>query len=236
MTTKNRLKTGPLVLVAMAMPSTGFAQAAPGGGSVLAPLIEAVMPAIIASFGSSSVAMTLYNYRHKVATTYRDIYTSNSWEVQATQTGQTIYWRANYRMGPGYENFQSTSSSAPFTISMGGATGDIPFGMRRQNCSMPYTKPDGSQGTYSVDVTSDITFKLDHKYVQKPWFPSSEVEVKINCINWVNERESCVDRPGLSDRSFLRKIGTSGPTYVSIPGSELVNLSHGPNSGLGITW
>lgn len=236
MTTKNRLKTVPLVLVALAMPSTGFAQAAPGGGSVLVPLIEAVMPAIIASFGSSSVAMTLHKYRHTVTTTYRDIFTSNDWTLLTLPDQRVSYWRLNYRMGPGYENFQSDSSSAPFTISMGGSAGDIPFGMRRQKCSMPYTKPDGSQGTYGVDVTSDITFKLDHKYVQKPWFPSSDLEVKINCINWVNERESCVDRPGLSDKSFLRKIATSGPTYVSIPGSEVVNLSHGPNSGLGIIW
>ena len=236
MPTKNRSKSVALVLVALIVPSGGLAEPAPGAGAILAPLIEAVMPAIIGSFGSSSVAMTLYNYRNKVATTYREIYTSNSWEIQAMQNGQASYWRSNFRMGPGYENFQSDSSSAPFTISMGGATGDVPFGMRRQKCSMPYTKPDGSQGTYSVDVTSDITFKLEHKYVQKPLFPSSDIGVKINCINWVNERESCIDRPGLSDKSFLRKISTSGASYASIPGSEVVNLSHGPNSGLGIIW
>jgi hypothetical protein len=236
MTTKNQLRTVPLVFVALAMPSTGFAQAAPGGGSVLAPLIEAVMPAIIASFGSSSVAMTLHKYRHTVTTTYRDIFTSNDWTLLTLPDKQVSYWRLNYRMGPGYENFQSDSSSAPFTISMGGSAGDIPFGMRRQKCSMPYTKPDGSQGTYSVDVISDVTFKFEHKYVQKPWFPSGDLDVNINCINWVNERESCVDRPGFSDKSFLRKIATSGASYASIPGSEVVNLSHGPNSGLGIIW
>ena len=236
MPTKNRSKSVALVLVALIVPSGGLAEPAPGAGAILAPLIEAVMPAVIGSFGSSSVVMTLHKYRHTVTTTYRDIFTSNDWTLQALPDKQVSYWRLNYRMGPGYENFQSDSSSAPFTISMGGSTGDVPFGMRRQKCSMPYTKPNGSQGAYSVDITSDITFKFEHKYVQKPLFSSSDLEVKINCINWVNERESCVDRPGLSDKSFLRKIATSGASYASIPGSEVVNLSHGPNSGLGIIW
>ena len=52
--------------------------------------------------------------------------------------------------------------------------------------------------------------------------PTSDLEIKINCINWVNERESCVDRPGLSDKSFLRKIATSGASYASI---------HSPGAG-----
>ena len=231
--------TKHLVLIALSASLAVSAEtAAPSPWPALA---ESVIPAIPAILGSVSISMDLHRYYHCTTTLYRGIKSLTICDTQAVgmtanSAGTQIYKR-NYRMsGPNLENPLNITDTSPFTISIGGNDGDVPFEIRKQYCSMPTTKWNGSPDIFVKTTESQAVFRIVHRYTTAPMYKSPFTNVSINTLNWQKERQGCEDVGGTMSYSFDRPISNNATTYTGVGSPDIVNMRHAVGSGLGITW
>ena len=223
------------VVAAMAfpisIPLTPTCRAADGGtaGAVVEGLSALVAP-IVASLGSADVTMELYRYDYKATTSYRGVNSASTWVAQTDNLGKVLYTRRNVMTG--VESSINTVSHDPFTVSIGGSEGDIPFSLRSHQCIMPLQNGE----FFTATTDSRITFKTTHRYKVNPAVMSTTTTTKITCTLWHNDRSSCGAVYGSRTETFYCDIANNGISYPSIPNSNPVNLTHGSGSGLGITW
>ena len=123
----------------------------------------------------------------------------------------------------------------PFTISQGGTEGDIPFAVRKHKCEMnlgTYWSPD----IYRTTTDAKITFQIVHKYTTNPYLMDPFTWATINCTSWNRERSSCSEVSGTVTERFRCQDANNGTSYATLPNDNQANISHGGNSGIGITW
>ena len=156
--------------------------------------------------------------------------------MTALSSGTVNYKKVSRMSGPGLENPLNTTDASPFTISIGGSDGDVPFELRRHFCSMPTTTINGSPDVFETSTESEAVFRINHRYTTNPLVMSTTTSASINCINWQKERSSCADLNGPMSYSFDVTLVNNGTTYQGIPGPIKVNMRHATGSGIGLTW
>ena len=154
------------------------------------------------------------------------------------QSSGTVVYKTHTRMsGTGLENPVNITDTSPFTISIGGSDGDVPFELRNQFCSMPTTTINGSPDIFETSTKAEAVYRIIHRYTTNPWFKSKTTDVSINTLNWQKERQGCelVVR-GTMSPSFYRTITNNATTYTGIGSPDIVNMRHDVGSGIGLTW
>ena len=203
------------------------------GKGIAGPVVDglsSLVPPIVAAFGSAKVTMELYLYEYKYTTSYRGINSSTRYLAEVKNNGQTSYTKKLQMSG--VDNPVNITKFDPFSISVGGSEGDIPFSVRVHNC----VSQEGNGGFFSATTDAKITFKVTHRYKVNPAYMSPVTDAKITCSNWDRERLNCGEVSGISTETFICPIANNGISYPTIPNGSPVNLTHRSGAGLGITW
>lgn len=191
---------------------------------------KALIPSIVASFGSASITLDLYKYRYTTTTKYRGVDSSTSWIAEIDASGSQKFRKILIMTG--VDNPLNTTNTTPFSISFGGSDGDIPFCVRQHRCDLISQNFD----LFTSTTEALITFRIAHKYTSNPAMMSYYTSASINCIGWNLERKSCEPVTGKVNESIPAIVANNGISYATIPNGKLLNISHGLNSGIGITW
>ena len=203
------------------------------GKGIAGPVVDglsSLVPPVVAAFGAAEVAMELHTYEYKYTTSYRGVNSSTRYLAEVNNNGKTSYTKKLQMSG--VDNPINITTSDPFSISVGGSEGDIPFSVRVHNCVMPM----GNGEFFSATTNAKITFKVTHRYKVNPAYMSPVTDVKITCSSWDRERFNCGEVSGISTEIFVCPIANNGISYPTIPNGSPVNLTHRGGAGLGITW
>jgi hypothetical protein len=206
---------------------------AESSGGIAGPIadgLSALVPPIVAAFGSADVTMELYRYEYKTTTSYRGVNSAATWVAKVSNTGTTSY--STHLEMSGIDSKLDTISTAPFSIRMGSPEGDVPFSLRSHKCVMPF----GEGEFFTATTDAKITFKTTHRYKTNPAFMALSTDAKIYCSEWTRERSNCGEVSGRESRLFICPIVNNGISFPSIPNGQQVNLTHLEGAGLGITW
>ena len=129
--------------------------------------------------------MEASKYEHVATTYYRGtmgktihLYECNSNGVESFRTTQTM---------TGVDNPVSYTDTTPFTFSVGGSTGDVPFEIRRRLCVMQL----GASDYYTNKVTASVTFRVKREYVSNPAYISPYTYGKIAFTQWDLQPYAC---------------------------------------------
>ena len=151
-----------LVLLLLSSRSLPPCLAEGGTGAAIAKGLSDVIPLIVRAFGNAEITAVPVGYKYSQKTTYRGVTGLTSYELSVDAVGNPKYTRMSEMTG--VDNPATITSAAPFTISMGGLPGDVPFAIRKHKCEM--SMGDGS--VFLVTTDAKITYKVYHKYTANP--------------------------------------------------------------------
>lgn len=205
-----------------------------GGGGTIGAVgegLSALVPTVVQAFGSVEITMELKAYEYKTTTSYRGVNSASTYRISVDTSGKESYTTISEMSG--VDNPFKTSSPTPFSLSVGGLPGDVPFAIRKHRCT-DLTLGDGT--TFTATTDAKITYKITHRYKSNPWTMSPTTVVEINLTRWDRERQTCDPVYGKTDTTFKPTIANNGVSIITISDGKMANISHGAGSGIGITW